>query len=131
MANCASASERDLLMVASACFTRRRAANSCKVLASRIVQVTSDAKARLTITALTRMSADMNIDQGESSRGTRAFEGADCNSVGWAAGVGAAGAAACAAVIGGAGGSGVWAAAGAVATRASAISNAEQLRNIR
>src|SRR6266436_4474213 len=38
------------------------------ILAMKTVHVTSDAKARPTITAFTMMSADMNIDHGDSSR---------------------------------------------------------------
>ena len=38
------------------------------ILATKMVQVTSEAKARPIITALTMMSADMNIDQGDNSR---------------------------------------------------------------
>ena len=40
------------------------------IFAMKIVQVTSEAKARPIITPLTTTSADMNIDHGESSRGT-------------------------------------------------------------
>src|SRR5260370_38930 len=38
------------------------------ILAMKTVHVTSDAKARPTITAFTMMSADMNIDHGDNSR---------------------------------------------------------------
>ena len=38
------------------------------ILATKMVQVTNEAKARPIITALTMMSADMNIDQGDNSR---------------------------------------------------------------
>src|SRR5947209_12395974 len=38
------------------------------ILAMNTVQVTSDAKARPIMTALTTTSADMNIDHGENSR---------------------------------------------------------------
>src|SRR6202034_1529554 len=37
--------------------------------AKKMVQVTSDAKPRLTITALTTTSAERNIDHGDKSRG--------------------------------------------------------------
>ena len=37
------------------------------ILAMKMVHVTSEAKARPIITALTRMSADRNIDHGDSS----------------------------------------------------------------
>src|SRR5262249_23099198 len=50
-------------------FTRRRARAISPNLASRIVHVSSDAKARLIITALTKMSADINIDHGDRSCG--------------------------------------------------------------
>ena len=49
------------------------AAHSSKFLASHTVHVTSEANARPTMTAWTRMSADMNIDQGERSRGRLAL----------------------------------------------------------
>ena len=64
--------------------------------AMKMVQVISDAKARPIITALTRMSADRNIDHGDSSRSeaTSAFSdllpllaasGASDVGAGWAA----------------------------------------------
>src|SRR5262249_61777285 len=68
-AACASVSDRAAAIRRSATFTRRRASASSPSLASRIVHVTSDAKARLIITPLTKMSADRNIDHGDSSRG--------------------------------------------------------------
>src|ERR1700732_356926 len=42
--------------------------DSSMILAMKMVQVTSEAKASPIMTALTRMSADRNIDQGDSSR---------------------------------------------------------------
>ena len=42
-------------------------------LASQTVQVTTEANTRPIMTACTRMSADMNIDQGERSRGSWAM----------------------------------------------------------
>src|ERR1700675_4848334 len=42
--------------------------DSSIIFAMKIVHVTSEAKASPIITALTRMSADKNIDQGDSSR---------------------------------------------------------------
>ncbi len=74
-ANCASASDR-----ASPILVERRAQlaaarrDSSIILAMKIVQVTSEAKARPIITALTRMSADMNIDHGDSSRSATAVD---------------------------------------------------------
>src|SRR5262245_58696521 len=43
---------------------------SSRALANHIVQVSTDAKARPTITAFTTMSAAMNMPQGERSRGS-------------------------------------------------------------
>jgi hypothetical protein len=51
---------------------RRRAAASSSVLASQMVQVSTEAKTRPSITALTMMSADMNMPQGVKSRGRSA-----------------------------------------------------------
>ena len=42
------------------------------ILAMKMVQVTSEAKARPIITALTSTSADMNIDHGDNSRSSAA-----------------------------------------------------------
>src|SRR5262249_32617566 len=47
----------------------RRAVISSIALANQIVQVSTDAKARPTITALTTISAAMNIPQGDRPRG--------------------------------------------------------------
>src|SRR5262249_40116434 len=44
-------------------------------MAMKIVQVTSEANAKLTITAFTRLSAERNIDHGDNSGGVR--EGAE------------------------------------------------------
>ena len=59
---------------ADACARRRRAArlapNSSSALASQTVQVTTEAKASPIITALTTMSAAMNMPQGDRSWGT-------------------------------------------------------------
>jgi hypothetical protein len=43
----------------------------------KMVQVTSEAKASPTITALTRISADMNIDHGDSSCSAAAVDFSD------------------------------------------------------
>ena len=60
------------------------------VLASQIVQVSTDAKRRPIITALTMMSADMNMPHGERSRGScpgavSVADGAAAFPCGWAA----------------------------------------------
>jgi hypothetical protein len=67
-----------------------------------MVHVTSEAKARPIMTALTMTSADRNIDQGDNSRGTTMvdFSGLLSPSAGAAVDVEAAGAAVC---VGGAG----------------------------
>src|SRR5437879_4021341 len=76
-------------------------------LASQTVQVTTEAKARPIMTACTRMSADMNIDHGDRSRGSCPTPITGCEGdEGWAgvaAGAGLAGAGEAAA-------GGVWAA---------------------
>ena len=46
------------------------AAHSSMFLASHTVHVTTEANTRPTMTACTSMSADMNIDQGDRSRGS-------------------------------------------------------------
>ena len=53
--------------------SRRRAAISSMALANQIVQVSTEAKARPTITAFTTMSAAMNMPQGDRSRGSVAL----------------------------------------------------------
>src|SRR6267378_856423 len=67
-ANCASASDRASLILASAARSLRCMKESSIILAIKMVHVTSEAKARPIITALTRISADRNIDQGDNSR---------------------------------------------------------------
>ena len=64
---CASASDFTLAIRLSAFFRRRRAIDISMVLETAMVQVVSDAKASAIITAFTRMSAERNIDHGESS----------------------------------------------------------------
>jgi hypothetical protein len=49
--------------------SRARAATSASVLASRMVQLSTEAKASPTIRASTTMSAFMNMLQGDRSRG--------------------------------------------------------------
>ena len=68
-ANCASDSERASPILFE-CRAHLRAArtDSSTILARKMVQVTSEAKARPIITAFTMMSADMNIDHGDNSR---------------------------------------------------------------
>src|SRR4051794_29069653 len=66
-ANWASASERESPILSSAVLSLRRATASSIILAMKMVQVTSEAKARPIITALTRTSADRNIDHGDRS----------------------------------------------------------------
>jgi hypothetical protein len=53
-------------------FRRRRAARSSNVLASQIVQVNTDARAKPSIPAFTIMSADRNMPNGVKSRGSSA-----------------------------------------------------------
>src|ERR1700730_7050593 len=67
-ANWASASERESVIAPSAEVSLRCATVSSIIFAIKIVQVTSDAKARPIITALTRTSADRKIDHGDNSR---------------------------------------------------------------
>ena len=66
----ASASERASLSASIAPRSRRLAASNSKALANQMVQVSSEAKARPTITALTTMSAAMNMPHGDRSRGS-------------------------------------------------------------
>src|SRR5712672_883692 len=67
-ANCASASDRAPPIFASAQRSFLRTTDSSTIFAMKMVQVTSEAKARPIITALTMTSADMNIDHGDNSR---------------------------------------------------------------
>ena len=76
----------------------------------KIVQVTSEAKARPIMTALTITSADMNIDHGDNSRSARVV---DFSGVRFSAGVAvAAGAAGAAAVVAAGAGTGTVACGG-------------------
>jgi hypothetical protein len=96
-ANCASASERASAIFLSAERTFCCTTDSSTILAMKMVQVISEAKARPIITPFTTTSADMNIDHGDSSRGTMkvGFAGAFSTTAGAAVGaVGVAGAAA-------------------------------------
>src|SRR4029077_2833162 len=67
-ASCASASDLASLIWVSASRSRRVTSESSIILAMKMVHVTSEANASPIITALTTMSADRNIDQGDSSR---------------------------------------------------------------
>ena len=81
MAAAASSKLRACASAAIAPRNRRRALNSSIALASQMVQVSTEAKARPTITALTTISAAMNMPQGDRSRGrfsTMAGSGAAC-----------------------------------------------------
>ena len=66
--NCASASDRASPILASAARSLRRTNDSSIIFAMNTVQVTSEANASPTMTALTMISADRNIDHGDSSR---------------------------------------------------------------
>src|SRR5271165_1786830 len=76
-ANCASADDLALPILLSAPASLLLATDNSKVLAIRIVQVRSDAKASPLITILTRMSADRNIDHGDNSCGTASCDFTD------------------------------------------------------
>ena len=67
----ASASERAAASTSWARARLRRAPTSSSVLASQMVQVSTDANRRPIITALTMMSAAMNMPHGVRSRGSR------------------------------------------------------------
>ena len=94
-ANCASASDRasrDLGRAPSAACAERR--DSSIILAMKMVQVTSEAKARPIMTALTTTSADLNIDHGDNSlQFGGARPSAVCLALGAASAAGVAGAA--------------------------------------
>src|SRR5450755_4487313 len=72
--NCASASDRASPILPSASRSLRWVSDNSIIFAIKIVQVTSEAKASPIITALTRISAARNIDQGDSSRSTVAVD---------------------------------------------------------
>src|SRR3984893_13973409 len=94
-ANWACASEGAWVILPRAARSLRRITDSSMILAMKIVQVTSEAKARPIMTALTRISADRNIDQGDNSRSAVVvdFSGLAPSAVASeAAGVGVAGA---------------------------------------
>src|SRR6202048_1225822 len=76
-ANCASASDLASLILPSAARSLRRIRDSSIIFAMKMVHVTSEAKARPIITALTRTSAERNIDQGDSSRSAGAVDFSD------------------------------------------------------
>src|SRR6266852_4236387 len=73
-ANCASASDLASLILPRAARSLRWISDSSIIFAMKMVQVTSEAKARPIMTALTRISADRNIDQGDSSRSATAVD---------------------------------------------------------
>src|SRR3954462_15292886 len=73
-ANCASASDLASPIFASAARSLPRMTESSIILAMKMVQVTSEAKARPIITACTMISADVNIDHGDNSRGATAVD---------------------------------------------------------
>src|SRR5437660_1157635 len=66
-ANCASASDLASPILSSAVRSLRCTNDSSMIFAMNTVHVTSEAKASPIMTALTRMSADRNIDQGDNS----------------------------------------------------------------
>jgi hypothetical protein len=109
------------VILARAARSLRWPRDSSIILAMKMVHVTSEAKARPIITALTRMSADRNIDHGDNSRSATVVDFCDrLLSVGVvaasAAGAGRtadAGAGACAATAGGCDDIGACGAAGA------------------
>src|SRR5258708_11926481 len=104
-ANCASASDLASLIAPSAACNLRWITDSSIIFAMKIVHVTSDAKARPIMTALTKISADTNIDQGDSSRSATVVDFSDLlPSAGVAAASEAAGAEAEGAGTDGAGG---------------------------
>ena len=98
----ASLHERAWLSVSIIVCIRRRTIKSSIALANQIVQVSTDAKARPTMTALTTMSAAMNMPHGDRSRGTRAIVGPGLvsSAPGNACGVCTAGGAGCTCVVG-------------------------------
>src|SRR5580698_3159991 len=67
-ANCASASDLASPILRSAVTSLRRTTDSSIILAMKMVQVTSEAKASPIMTALTSTSADRNIVHGDNSR---------------------------------------------------------------
>src|SRR5262249_60573627 len=76
-ANCASASERDSAIVLSDARSLRWARESSIILAMKMVQVASEARASPIMTAFTMTSADRNIDHGDRSRGTGTVDFSD------------------------------------------------------
>jgi hypothetical protein len=76
-ANCASASDLASPILTSAARSLRWISDSSIILAMKMVQVTSEAKARPIMTALTRISADRNIDHGDNSRSATVVDFSD------------------------------------------------------
>ena len=73
-ANCASASDRASLILPSAARSLRLTTENSIILAMKMVQVTSEAKARPIMTALTSTSAAINIDHDDISCGMAAVD---------------------------------------------------------
>src|ERR1700730_2436604 len=73
-ANCASGSDLASRILPRAARSLRWTSDSSIIFAMKMVQVTSEAKARPIITALTRISADRNIDHGDNSRSATAVD---------------------------------------------------------
>src|SRR6266852_1646865 len=76
-ANCASASDLASLTWPSAARNLRWISDSSIIFAMKMVHVTSEAKARPIMTALTKISADTNIDQGDNSRSATVVDFSD------------------------------------------------------
>src|SRR5258705_10424136 len=90
-ANCASASDLASLMAPRAARNLRWTSDSSIIFAMKIVHVTSEAKARPIMTALTKISADTNIYQGDTSRSATVVDFSDLLPSGAAAASEAAG----------------------------------------
>src|ERR1700704_1699892 len=76
-ANCASASDRASPILPRAVRSLRWITDSSIILAMKMVHVSSEAKASPIMTALTRTSADRNIDHGDNSRNVVAVDFSD------------------------------------------------------
>jgi hypothetical protein len=88
IASCASRSERQEATLDNTRRFARVAETSSRLFASQTVQVTTDAKARPSITAFTTMSAAMNMPQGDRFSGkTEAGFGRGAGARGSAVGV--------------------------------------------
>src|SRR6202167_4781622 len=89
-ANCASASDLESLILPSAARSLLWTTDSSIIFAMKMVHVTSEAKARPIITALTRTSAARNIDHGDKSWSAAAVDFNDLAPPSAAAAVGSA-----------------------------------------